>query len=221
MLYLIDTSNIKEIQQAMDVFPIAGVTTNPALIAKEKAKFPDVLCEIHDIIGSDSMLHAQVLGQTFEAMVQDAYDMIKACGDKLYIKVPVVAAGIKAIKQLHKDGIRTTATAVFTPQQALLAAVAGADFIAPYVNRLDNICGNGANVVSEIVQLFRIHQLPTRVLSASFKNIEQVHRVSLAGSHAVTVSSDILGQLLAHPMTEIGIAQFTTEWESVYGVNMK
>jgi len=219
MLYLLDTANVSEIKRAIDIYPIAGVTTNPTLIAKEKVKFPAILCEIRDLLGPEAMLHAQVLGRTAEAMMQEAHDMIEVVGKALYIKVPVVAEGIKVIRQLHKEGIRTTATAVFTPQQALLAAVSGAEFVAPYVNRLDNICGNGAGVVGDIVKLLHMHQLSTRVLAASFKNIDQVQRVSLAGSQAVTVSAEILDLLVDHPLTVSSIRQFSADWEKFYGLS--
>jgi fructose-6-phosphate aldolase 2 len=214
MQYLLDTANIEDIKRGFDLYPLAGVTTNPTIIAKEKVRFPSVLCDIRNTIGSEAMLHAQVLGRTAWEMVQEAHEMIRAAGEGLYIKIPVVPEGIKAIKQLHKQGIRTTATAVFAPQQALLAAVAGADYVAPYVNRLDNICGDGIGVVGEIVTLLRIHKLPTRVLAASFKNAEQVHRVSLAGSQAVTVNPEIIELIMDHPLTISAVRQFAADWEN-------
>lgn len=214
MQYLLDTADIIAIRRGFDLYPIAGVTTNPTIIAKEKTRFPEILRDIRNSIGSEAMLHAQVLGQTAWEMVQEAHDMIHAAGEGLYIKVPVVPEGIKAIKQLHKQGIRTTATAVFTPQQALLAAVAGADYVAPYVNRLDNVCGDGVRVVGEIVTLLQIHKLPARVLAASFKNAEQVHRVSLAGCQAVTVSPEIIALIMDHPLTANAVQQFASDWKN-------
>lgn len=214
MQFLLDTANIEDIKRGFDLYPIAGVTTNPTIIAKEKVRFPAILCDIRNTIGQEAMLHAQVLGRTAGEMVQEAHDMIRVAGEGLYVKIPVVPEGIKAIKQLRKQGVHTTATAVFSPQQALLAAIAGADYVAPYVNRLDNICGDGIRVVGEIVALFKIHQLPTRVLAASFKNAEQVHRVSLAGSQAVTVSPDIIDLLLEHPLTLNAVQQFAADWRN-------
>ena len=217
MLYLLDTANIGEIRYAIDRFPLAGVTTNPTLIAKTKRKLPEVLGEIRDMIGDAAMLHVQVLGDTAETMVQQALTLVGKDGGNLYVKIPVLAEGIKAIRLLNAQGIKTTATAVFTPQQAMMAAAAGADFVAPYVNRLDSICGDGVGVVGEIVELFRIHQLKSRVLAASFKNVEQVHRASLAGSQAVTVNAEILSMLLEHPLTESSVRQFASDWEKAYG----
>ena len=217
MLYLLDTANIEEIKHSFDLYPLAGLTTNPTLIAREKKDFPGLLFEIRSVIGSSAMLHVQVLGETAEMIVRQANKLMDKVGGNLYVKIPVLAEGIKAIRLLHAQGIKTTATAVFTPQQALLAAVAGADFVAPYVNRLDNICGDGVGVVGEIAELFRIHQLGARVLAASFKNTEQVHRASLAGSHAVTVNAEILAMLLEHPLTQSSVQQFGDDWKSSFG----
>lgn len=113
--------------------------------------------------------------------------------------------------------MQITATAIVSPQQALIAAKAGADFVAPYVNRLDNIAGDGVGMVSDIVTLFKMYHLPTQVLAASFKNVEQVHRISLVGAHAVTVAPALLKDLLHHPLTDQSIDNFTKDWESVYG----
>ncbi|MDR3564130.1 MAG: fructose-6-phosphate aldolase [Negativicutes bacterium] len=217
MLYLLDTGDVNHIKRAYDLYPLAGVTTNPTLIAREKADFLGMLTAIRGIIGAGTMLHVQAVSRTAEGIVGEASYLAEKIGGHLYIKIPVIAEGIKAIKLLKERGIKTTATAVFTPQQALMAAVAGADFVAPYVNRLDNICGDGARVVSDIVELFKTYNLPARVLAASFKNSEQVHQASLAGAHAVTVSPDILDLLLSHPLTDSSVDQFVKDWEGFYG----
>ena len=214
MKFLLDTANIKQIQRLFDVYPLTGVTTNPSILANAKVQFPSILSEIRGVIGIESMLHAQVLGLTATEMQQEAYEIVRAAGEEVYIKIPIVPEGIKAIKVLSKQGVRTTATAVFTPQQALLAAVAGANFVAPYVNRLDNICGDGVGVVGEIVKLFQVHKLSAQVLAASFKNVDQVHRVSLVGSQAITVTPEILELLLEHPLTVSAVSQFSADWEA-------
>jgi len=217
MLYLLDTGNISHIKRACDLYEIAGVTTNPTLIAKEGADFLGLLAQIREIIGTDAMLHVQAVSRTAAGIVDEARYLAAKVGGNLYVKIPVIPEGIKAIKLLKNQGIKTTATAVFTPQQALMAAVAGADFVAPYVNRLDNICGDGIRVIREIVELFHVHHVPAKVLAASFKNTEQVHQASLAGSHALTVSPEILDLIVSHPLTDASVDQFVRDWERVYG----
>jgi fructose-6-phosphate aldolase 2 len=217
MLYLLDTGNISHIRRAFDLYPIAGVTTNPTLIARERTDFLGMLTQIREIIGADALLHVQAVSKTAAGIVDEARYLTAKVGGNLYIKIPVIAEGIKAIKLLSNQGIKTTATAVFTPAQALMAAVAGADFVAPYVNRLDNICGDGVRVISQIVELFRVHNIPAKVLAASFKNAEQVHQSALAGSHAVTISPDIIDLLLSHPLTDASVDRFVGDWEEVYG----
>ena len=142
MLYLLDTANVKEIEKAAEVFPLAGVTTNPSIIAQEKRSFFTILKEIRAIIG-DRMLHAQVLGETCEDIIRDAETLQEKIGGNLYIKVPVSIEGYKAMPKLKQMGMKVTATAIYTPGQALLAAQAGVDFTAPYLNRIDNISGMG------------------------------------------------------------------------------
>lgn len=218
MLYFLDTGNLDDIRRAHDLYPLAGVTTNPTLIAREQTDFFGLLTQIRELIGADAMLHVQAISQSAAGIIKEAHYLREQVGGNLYVKIPVTAEGVKAIKLLKHLGIKTTATAVFTPQQALMAAVAGADFVAPYVNRLDNICGNGGRVIGEIVELLRVHNLPAKVLAASFKNTEQVHLASLAGSHAVTVNPEILDLLLHHPLTDSSVEQFVRDWEGFYGL---
>lgn len=217
MLYLLDTANTEQIKRAFDLYPMHGVTTNPTIISKEKKNFLDILKEIRGIIGEDKMLHVQAVSIKAEDIVREAEYLNKTIGGNLYIKVPVIPEGIKAIKILKSKGIKTTATAVFTAEQALMAAIAGAEFVAPYVNRIDNISGNGVDVVSQIVQLFELHNVDTKILAASFKNVQQVHEVALTGCQSVTVNAEIMDKLLAHPLTDWSVDQFIRDWENVYG----
>lgn len=216
MLYLLDSANTEEIKKACDIFPLAGVTTNPTIITKEKKPFFELLREIRSIIG-DKMLHVQVLGTTTEDMIKDAARIREEVDGELYVKIPVSDAGYKAMQILKKEGCGVTATAIYTPQQALIAANCGADFTAPYVNRIDNISGMGVNVVSMITELFDLHGLDTKVLAASFKNVQQVHEVALTGAQSVTVGSEILWKLAEHPLTDMSVEQFTKDWENQYG----
>ena len=220
MLYMLDSANVEEIRKVCDVFPIAGVTTNPSIITKEKKDFFPLLKEIRSIIG-DRMLHVQVLGTTTEEMIKDASCIREKVEGPLFVKIPVSDAGYKAMQMLKKDGFNITATAIYTPQQALIAANCGADFTAPYVNRIDNISGMGVNVVSMITDLFNLHGLSTRVLAASFKNVQQVHEVALAGTHSVTVGSDIMWKLARHPLTDMSVDQFVKDWNDQYGEGKK
>ena len=217
MLYIIDTANIEKIRHCMEYFPIAGVTTNPTIISKEKTNFIKLIKEIEEIIGNDRMFHIQLTSDKADGMISEAKALRDIVGDNLYVKIPVSEEGLKATMYLHKEGFHITETAIFTQQQALMAAMAGADFVAPYVNRLDNIISDGVNVVSEIVELFTKYNLSTRVLAASFKTAEQVHKISMVGGHAVTVNPEILDSLIYHPLTMYAIDDFKADWEGVYG----
>lgn len=217
MLYLLDTANVEEIKRAFDLYPMSGVTTNPTIISKEKRSFLEILKEIRAAIGEDKMLHVQSISTKAEEIVKEAEYLKETIGGNFYIKIPVIPEGIKAIKILKAKGMNITATAIFTADQALMAARAGADFVAPYVNRIDNISGNGVGVVEEIVHLFDIYAIDSKVLAASFKNVQQVHDVSLAGAQSITVGSEIMDGLLSHPLTEWSVDQFTKDWSGVYG----
>lgn len=216
MLILLDTADINDIKKGNEYYPIEGVTTNPTIIAKENRNYIEVLKDIRNIIGNDKMLHVQVLGTKAEDMVKEAHFIKDTIGGNIYIKIPVIEEGIKAIKALKKEGFNITATAIFTPQQALVAAMAGANFVAPYVNRLDNISADGVNVVKEISKLLNIHGLGTKILAASFKNVEQVHKSSLEGANSVTLSLEILEKLIYHPLTDSSVENFIKDWKTAY-----
>ena len=217
MIYFLDTADTQAIQRAVDLYPLSGVTTNPSIIAKENKPLKEILQNIREIIGPDRLLHVQVAGKTADVMVQEARLLHAKVDDRLCIKVPVTREGMKAIRLLAAEGFTVTATAILTPQQALMAAVAGAAYLAPYVNRLDNICGNGIQVVSDIAALLAIHNLDAQLLAASFKNVQQVHEVALAGCQTVTIAPDVFEQLLVHPLTDSGVAGFERDWDAVYG----
>ncbi|MBN1037447.1 fructose-6-phosphate aldolase [Clostridium botulinum] len=216
MIYILDTANLQEIKRVYEFYPMEGVTTNPSIISKEKEDFIKILKNIREIIGNDSMLHAQVLSLKAEDMIEEAKYIAEQVGGNIYIKIPVTPEGIKAIKILSKEGYKITATAIFTAQQALIAAKAGAKFVAPYVNRIDNISGNGVEVVGEIIKLLEFNNLNTKVLAASFKNVQQVNDVALRGCQSVTVGSDIMDKLIEHPLTELSVKQFINDWKNVY-----
>ncbi len=217
MEYLLDTADLEAIRHCNEYYPLAGVTTNPTIISKAKSDFWQLVKEIRNIIGEDKMLHIQTVQNTAEKIVEEALLIQKEIGGNLYIKIPISEEGIKATMMLKKMGIKVTVTAIFTPAQALIAAKAGADFVAPYVNRLDNILGDGVEVVAEIVSQFKNHGLNCRVLAASFKNAEQVHKCSLRGCHSVTITSNVFKTLLSYPMTDAALAGFEKDWKNLYG----
>ena len=217
MIYILDTADLAAIKHCNEFYPLSGVTTNPSIIAKGKGDFWQILKEIRGVIGNDKMLHVQTVQTTAKKMVEEARLIKEKIGGDIYIKIPIGEEGLKAVPMIKNLGIGVTMTAIFTPAQALMAAKAGADFVAPYVNRLDNILGDGTNVVAEIVQQFEIYGLDCKVLAASFKNAEQVHRCALCGCHSVTVSADVLKSLITHPMTDAAVEGFERDWKGVYG----
>lgn len=217
MKYLIDTGNLEEIKHCNEFYPLDGVTTNPTLVAKEKTDFWTVIKGIREIIGPDKMLHVQTVQTKAEDIVEEAKLIKETVGGAFYVKIPIGEEGLKATMMLKKLGIGVTMTAIFTAQQALLAAKAGASFVAPYVNRLDNILGDGVRVVEDIVMEFENYGLDCQVLAASFKNCEQIHKCALAGCHTVTIASDLFKQAISHPMTDAAIDGFDKDWKSQYG----
>lgn len=217
MKYLIDTGHLEDIRHISEFYPIEGVTTNPTLVSKEKADFWTLVKTIRSIIGEEKALHVQTVQKTAEGMVKEAKLIQKTIGGKFFVKIPIGEEGLKATMMLKEQGIGVTMTAIFTPQQALLAARAGASFVAPYVNRLDNILGDGVRVVEDIVTIFDAYDLPCQVLSASFKNAEQIHQCALCGCHAATISPELFQTILSHPMTDSAVKGFAGDWTNLYG----
>ena len=219
MLYLADTANLEELKKLFYYFPIEGITTNPTIIAAEKKPMSQIIPELIEIAG-DKMLHVQMISSKAEDMVREAkkYKSFFNLGDNFFAKIPVTEEGFRAMKMLKDAGIKVTATAVFTQQQALIAARCGADWVAPYVNRLDNISSHGIEVVGHIVDIFKRFNLDTKVLAASFKTVDQVYRVSMAGSHAATISYEILERLRSHPMTDMSVEWFERDGKDLYDI---
>lgn len=217
MLYLIDTANLESIKRCCEYFPVAGVTTNPTIVSKEKTDFRNLICSIREIIGDRKMLHVQTTATEADEILKEAKMIKSVVGGDFYLKIPITREGLKATTMCKDAGINVTMTAIFTQPQALLAAKAGADFVAPYINRLDNIVSDGVHVVSEIVNIFNEYNIKTQVLAASFKNVEQVHKVSMTGAHAVTINPDLFDMLIYHPLTYYAIDDFNKDWEMVYG----
>ena len=170
MKFIIDDANVEAIKNLYEYFPVEGVTTNPSILAKSKRPPYEVLGEIREFIGKDADLHVQVVSKCAEDMVTEAEEMLKRLGENTYIKVPTTREGLKAMKLLSSKGVKITATAIYTPMQAFLAAKAGASYAAPYVNRIDNLGADGIETVKKIHDIFQNNGLKTEVLAASFKN---------------------------------------------------
>lgn len=219
MIYLADTAELEVLKQLYSFFPLEGVTTNPTILKQAGQPFSKTISELLKVIGN-GMIHIQVLSNQADEMVKEAkkYKEYFNLGDNYYAKIPVSVEGYKAIQILKDAGINVTATAIFTQQQALVASRAGADFVAPYVSRLDNISSHGIEVVADIVKNGKEFNLATKVLAASFKTVDQIHRVSMAGAQSITVGPDLLMQLIKHPMTDISIAQFEKDGKDIYDI---
>ena len=217
MEYILDTADISAIKHCNEFYPLSGVTTNPSIIAKENRDFWDIVKDIRDIIGPDKTFFAQTVQTEASKIVEEALLMKEKADGDFCVKIPISEEGLKATMELKKRGVKVLMTAIFTPAQALIAAKAGADYVAPYVNRLDNIIGDGCEVVAQIVEQFAIYNLPCEVVAASFKNAEQVHKCALSGCHCVTVTDDILKSVITHPMTDAAVSIFNKDWNNTYG----
>ncbi|WP_160724890.1 transaldolase family protein [Bacillus sp. USDA818B3_A] len=218
MKLYIDSANVKKIEYINEYYPIAGVTTNPSIIVKENRPYLDLLKEIRAVIGDEKELFVQAIGGSAEEIVEEAKFIQRQITGNVVVKIPVTEEGIKAIKLLAPEKIPTLATTIYTSFQALIAGMAGAKYVAPYVNRIDNLTGNGVKVVSEISQFFSSYLMTTEIIAASFKNVQQVHDVCLAGAQSVTVGTDLIEKFLAFPATLQDVSAFKNEWQNMYGV---
>jgi fructose-6-phosphate aldolase 2 len=221
MIYLADTSNIEEIKDLFNYYPMQGVTTNPSIISQANKPLSKIIPEIQECIGN-KMLHIQMISEKSEDILQEAkrYREYFGLKNNYFVKIPVTREGFRAIRMVKDAGMNVTATAIFTQQQALIAANAGADFVAPYVNRLDNIVSHGIDVVSDIVKVFKLYNLNCKVLAASFKNVDQIYRVSMVGCHSVTASYEVITSLMNHPMTDKAVLDFEKDGMHLYDVKL-
>jgi fructose-6-phosphate aldolase 2 len=217
MKILLDTANIKTIKEILPYFPISGFTTNPSILAKESSDVKETLLSLRELAGDEKSIHTQVTAVDTDGIVEQAKKLKEFLGGNFYAKIPITLDGLRAIPICKAAGINCTVTAIFTPMQALTAGLAGADYVAPYVDRLDNITSHGVHVVSEIVELFRLYNLKTQVLAASFKNVQQVYDVASTGAHASTLNGELCMKLLFHPYTDKSLEDFTSDWKRKYG----
>lgn len=216
MKYFIDSANVEKIKAVIEYFPVAGVTTNPTIISREKAEFLPLIKEIRDVTNGLT-LFVQVTAEDAENMIDEARRIFKTLGGDICIKIPATKEGLKAIKLLSSEGISTTATAVYSAQQALLCASAGAEYVAPYLSHIDNMGIDSAEAAGQMAQLFKEHFPKTHVLAASFRVAEQINRAILAGVDAVTLAPEMFDTLISSKMTENEIDSFRKNWSGVYG----
>jgi transaldolase len=209
MKFFLDTANLQEIAQAVRLGVIAGVTTNPSLIAKEGKEFLPTVKEICQLV--DGPVSAEVISLEAEQMIAEAHKLA-ALHENVVVKVPMCAAGLEAVHRLTADGIKTNMTLIFSANQALLAARAGATYVSPFVGRLDDIGNSGLQVVQDVVEIFAIHGLDTEVIAASIRHPDHVLQSARMGAHIATVPFKVLQQMMQHPLTDIGIDKFLADW---------
>lgn len=210
MKLFIDTANTDEIKEANDLGVICGVTTNPSLIAKEGRVFEEVINEITQIV--DGPISAEVISLDAEGMVAEAIPLSKI-NKNIVIKIPMTAEGLKATKKLSAMGIRTNVTLIFSAAQALLAARAGATYVSPFLGRVDDIGTDGMTLISDIVEIFDMHDIKTEIIAASIRHPLHVIDAAKMGAHIATIPYKIIMQMIKHPLTDAGIEKFLKDWE--------
>ncbi len=212
MKLFIDTANIDEIREISEWGILAGATTNPSLIAKEGRDLKEVINEIVSIV--DGPISAEVVAENAEDMVKDG-EVLAKMHENIVIKIPMTEEGLKAIRVFSKKGIKTNCTLIFSANQALLAARAGATFVSPFVGRMDDIGNAGMTLISEVAQMFDIHGIDTEIIAASIRHPMHATDAALQGAHISTIPYKVFKQMLKHPLTDIGIDKFNKDWEKL------
>ncbi len=211
MKIFMDTANVEEIKQYVDWGVVYGVTTNPSLIAKSGRTQAEVIPEIAALVSGP--VSAEVISTECAGMVEEARKLAKIAGN-VVIKIPCIPEGLKAVKILSAEGIKTNVTLVFSMSQALLAARAGATYVSPFIGRLDDINQDGVKLVDNIVKAFKLYGIETEVIAASIRNIEHVEKVMLTGCQIATIPTKVLAQMINHPLTDKGLAQFMADYQN-------
>ena len=216
MKFFVDTANVEEIRKANDMGIICGVTTNPSLIAKEGRDFNQVIAEIASIV--DGPISGEVKATTTDAegMIKEGRD-IAAIHPNMVVKIPMTVEGLKAVKVLHAEGIKTNVTLIFSAAQALLAARAGATYVSPFLGRLDDISMPGIDLINEITEIFMMHDIQTEIIAASIRNPIHVIDCAKAGADIATVPYKVLEQMTKHQLTDQGIVKFQADYKAVFG----
>jgi len=212
MKFFIDTANLEEIKKGLDMGMVDGVTTNPSLIAKEGCDFEERIKEICSIV--EGPVSAEVVSINAKGMIDEAKALSKLA-DNIVVKIPMTTEGLKATKALRDMGIKTNVTLVFSPLQALLAAKAGATFVSPFVGRLDDISTDGMELISDIVQIYDNYNFSTEIIVASIRHPVHVLVSAKLGADIATIPYKVIAQLAKHPLTDIGLEKFLSDWEKV------
>lgn len=210
MKFFIDTANLEEIKKGVEMGMVDGVTTNPSLIAKESKPFAEIITEICKVV--DGPVSAEVVSLEADGMVAEARELAKIA-DNIVVKIPMVVEGLKAVKTLDAEGIKTNVTLVFSAAQALLAAKAGASFVSPFVGRLDDIGVQGMDLISDIVNIYDNYGYQSEIIVASIRSPQHVLDSALIGADIATIPFKVIAQLAKHPLTDKGIDQFLADWE--------
>lgn len=211
MKLFIDTANVDEIKEVNDWGVLSGVTTNPSLVAKEGRDFKEVVKEIAEIV--DGPVSAEVVSLDVDGMLKEARELVKI-HENVIIKVPMTKEGLKAVKILSSEGIKINVTLVFSANQGLLAARAGASYVSPFVGRLDDISNEGMYIVQDIAEIFEIHNIDCEIIAASIRTPMHALEAAKAGAHISTIPYKVFNQMLNHPLTDIGIENFLKDWEN-------
>ena len=213
MRFFIDTANIDEIKELNDMGVICGVTTNPSLIAKEGKDFKETIKTIASIV--DGPISGEVISEKSEWMIKEGRE-IASIHPNMIVKIPMTAEGLKAVKILNSEGIKTNVTLVFSAAQSLLAANAGATYVSPFLGRLDDISMEGMNLIDSIVTIFKLHDIKTEIIAASIRNPIHVIQAAECGCDIATVPYKVLMQMVNHPLTDQGLEKFKKDWESAF-----
>ena len=212
MKIYLDSASVEEVRRAASWGLLSGVTTNPTLIAKEGRDFHQVIREICGLVKGP--VSAEVTGTTASQMVEEARELAKISG-QVVIKIPITTEGLEAVHKLKREGIYTNVTLIFSANQALLAARAGASYVSPFLGRLDDISHDGISVVGEIAEIFQKHRIETQIIAASLRHPRHFTEAALAGAHIATVPMAVLEKLIVHPLTDQGIERFLADWKKM------
>jgi transaldolase len=210
MKFFIDTANLQQIKEAASYGLLDGVTTNPSLVAKESRNFIELLNEILKIV--DGPVSAEVVSTEYDGILKEAHELAKI-HKNIVVKVPLIKEGIKAVKTLSGEGIKTNVTLCFSPSQALLAAKAGATYISPFVGRLDDISIDGMALIQQILQIYKNYDYKTEVLVASVRHPLHLVEAAMMGAHVATMPFEVIEKLFKHPLTDIGLEKFLSDWK--------
>jgi transaldolase len=212
MKIFLDTANLEDIKRFNDMGVIDGITTNPSLLSKEKGNPSEIMRDIVRIVKGPVSL--EVVGTQFEEMLEEAH-RLKKYGQNVVVKIPMIPEGMKAVKSLKAEGVETNVTLIFSANQAILAAKAGASYISPFIGRLDDGGQDGMELIREIIQIFRNYQFESKVLVASIRHPLHVIEAGKVGAHAVTLPPDVLRKMIMHPLTDKGLTAFLNDWEKL------